>query len=134
MILLNGSNAGWQTFVMTLQEAITWEGSVTHYLMEFTNKASNNVYRCILNVIEDNPRYTMAQIQIDNENPLNGEVLCSERGQFEYTIYGQNSASNLNPAGEDVVGVVEIGILQITGESVGQFPALNIPANVVYYE
>lgn len=134
MILLDGENTGWQEFVTTLQEAILWQETPTHYLFELENMASATLYYFIADVIETNPRYTMARVNIATQNPTQSSVEIEERGLFRYTIYGQDSSTNLDPEDGSVIGVAETGILRITGEEIGTMPDLDIPNNVIYYE
>jgi hypothetical protein len=134
MILINGGSSAWQEFCLTLQEAILWEGTPTHYLMEWVCMASGTPYYMIANVVETNPRYTMIQARIGTSDPTGGSALITERGLFRYNVYGQNSSTNLDPEDGSVIGVAESGILRITGEEIGQFPDLDLPDNILYYE
>ncbi len=134
MILLDGSNSGWQEFCLTLQEAILWEGTPTHYLLELENMASSTAYYLVANVVETNPRYTMIQMRISTNDPTGGSVEIDETGMFRYNVYGQNSSTNLDPEDGSVIGLAESGILVIRGENVATFPDLDIPDNILYYE
>ena len=135
MITLNGSGAGVQTFVATLQQAKSWLTlPITNYLFEVTNMASNTVYYFIADVTADNPRFTEVSFEFATDDPTAGKVKIEERGLFYYKAYGQNSATNLDPTDAVVSGVVNVGTMRITGEDAADFPAITIPADVIYYE
>ena len=82
----------------------------------------------------DNARYTQAALPTDNNDPINGELLLTESGLYSYTIYGQNSATNLDPEDRFVVGICENGMLRVTAEDAWDIPSVTIPDNVIYYE
>ena len=63
-----------------------------------------------------------------------GKAMGSDTGFYNYTIYGQNSISNLDPLNGSVVGKCEVGVMQIKGADAWSVPTISIPNNVVYYE
>lgn len=135
MITLNGSTVGAQTFVATLQQAKAWLTlPITHYLFKVTNMTSKEIYFFIANVTADNLRYTEVSFEFATDDPTAGKVKITERGLFYYKVYGQNSATNLDPLNATVAGEVNRGTMRITGLKVATFPEITIPDNIIYYE
>jgi len=106
----------------------------TDYLLVLSNQATEEQFACIFNVQFDNERYTQADLTTNNDDPVNGELLITESGLYTYTIYGQNSDSNLDPADAVVVGVCEVGSCKVSDEAAWTIPNVTIPDNVIYYE
>lgn len=106
----------------------------TDYLLVLTNEATKEQFACIFNVQFDNERYTQADLPTNNDDPVNGELLITESGLYTYTIYGQNSDTNLDPADAVVVGVCEVGSCKVSDEPAWTIPNVTIPDNVIYYE
>jgi len=102
----------------------------TDYLLVFTNQATEEQF----NFQYDNERYTQADLPTNNDDPGNGELLITESGLYTYTIYGQNSDSNLDPTDAVVVGVCEVGSCKVSDEAAWTIPNVTIPDNVIYYE
>ena len=115
-------------------EARKFLAAFTDYLMVLKNNATEEEYALILNVVVDNERYTTGSIATDTDDPENGEILLTESGLYTYTIYGQNSATNLDPTDATVVGVCEIGACKVSDEEAWTIPTVTIPDNVIYYE
>jgi len=135
MITLNGNGSQPQTFVATLQQAKAWLTlPISHYLFEVTNMASDAVYYFIANVTADNLRYTEVSFDFSQDDQVNGKVKIESRGLFYYKVFGQNSATNLDPTNVVVAGEVNRGTLRITGQELADFPTIIIPDNVIYYE
>lgn len=106
----------------------------TQYLMVLKNQATDEEFALILDLSVDNERYTKADLPTNNDDPVNGEILLTESGLYTYTIYGQNSTTNLDPADAVVVGVCEIGSCKVSDEAAWTIPTVTIPDNVIYYE
>jgi hypothetical protein len=106
----------------------------TDYLLVLTNQATEEQFACIFNAQYDNERYTQADLPTNNDDPVNGELLITESGLYTYTIYGQNSDSNLDPTDAVVVGVCEVGSCKVSDEAAWTIPNVTIPDNVIYYE
>ncbi len=81
--------------------------------MVITSQMTNELYSLILDVSNENDRYTLLDIGTDVNDALNGSIQIAEVGQYRYTVYGQNSATNLDHENAEVVGVVENGVLLI---------------------
>jgi hypothetical protein len=106
----------------------------TDYLLVFRNVSTDATFACVMNVFADNARYTQVDIATDSEDGAAGKVLMTESGLYTYTIYGQNSASNLDPTDAVVVGVCEKGTCQLSDEPAWTTPTPTIPDNIIYYE
>lgn len=102
--------------------------------MVIVNEATEEVLPLILNPSVDNERYTKCFISTNVDIPLSGNVPLTESGLYTYTIYGQNSSTNLKPDTADVVGTCEIGALRVTGANAWATPNIVVPDNVIYYE
>ena len=125
-------NTAEQNIYLTLEERL-FLPTFTHYLMVFKNEMSNTEYCVILTVLTTNERYTKCQISTDEDDKVNGNILITETGLFYYTVYAQNSATNLDPA--NTVGVVEVGVCKVlTEEDYFEAQSLTIPDTIIYYE
>lgn len=96
--------------------------------------ANNETYTIILRVDSDNDRYTKAEMGTHTDLATSGNIKITDTGFFTYTIWGQNSTSNLDPSDASVVGMCERGIMQIIGADAWTIPSIDVPDNVVYYE
>ena len=125
-------NTAEQNIYLTLEERL-FLPTFTHYLMVFKNEMSNTEYCVILAVVTTNERYTKCLISTDEDDKVNGNVLITETGFFYYTVYAQNSSTNLDPA--NTVGVVEVGVCKVlTEEDYFEAQSLTIPDTIIYYE
>ena len=115
-------------------EARKFLAAFTDYLFVLTNQATEEQFACVFNFQYDNERYTQADLPTGNDDPVNGELLITESGLYTYTIYGQNSDSNLDPDDAAVVGVCEVGSCKVSDEAAWTIPTVTIPDNVIYYE
>jgi hypothetical protein len=106
--------------------------SFTHYLLELTNQATQEKHYAVPVLSYDNERYT--QFELDTNADTTNSVLITESGLFTYKIWGQNSATNLDPTDASVVGVCEIGPCKVSDEPAWTIPNVSIPDNVIYYE
>jgi hypothetical protein len=134
MVTLLPDTAG-QSIYLTLKEKNKYMDAYTDFLVVFKNMMSNESYYFIGNPATDNERYTKLNIGTNVDDALNGDIKIVATGQFWYTVYGQNSATNLDPNDASVVGVLEIGILHVlTEEDYFDNPNITIPNNIIYYE
>ena len=125
-------NTAEQNIYLTLEERL-FLPAFTHYLMVFKNEMSNTEYCVILAVVTTNERYTKCLISTDEDDKVNGNVLITETGLFYYTVYAQNSSTNLDPT--NTVGVVEVGVCKVlTEEDYFEAQDLTIPDTIIYYE
>tara|TARA_R110000751_G_scaffold9752_5_gene36022 strand:+ start:4686 stop:5087 length:402 start_codon:yes stop_codon:yes gene_type:complete len=133
MIILQPDTA-LQTIYVSPFQARKYLKDFTNYLIEFKSQATSESFSAILNVVDDNARYTKVTFGTHQTNPITGDYKITESGFYTYRILGQTSAFNLNPTDASVVGECEVGILQIIGAEAWTVPAISIPNNVVYYE
>lgn len=125
-------NTAEQNIYLTLKEKL-FLPTFTHYLMVLKNEMSGTEYCVILAVVTTNDRYTKCLISTDEDDQVNGNVIINETGFFYYTVYAQNSDTNLDPA--NTVGKVEVGVCKVLTEA-EYFEAqdLTVPDTIIYYE
>lgn len=134
MVNLLPNTAG-QTMYCTPFEARKFLASFTDYLVVLRNDASEETFPFIANVIYDNERYSQFRVSTATDNPTGSSILLTESGLYTYTIYGQNSTTNLDPENASVVGVCEVGACRITdNKTYFDFDNPTVPDNVIYYE
>jgi hypothetical protein len=126
MIYLNTNQAG-QTLYLTLQEMRPHLPVFTHYLFVLTydeHGAGADNTACI--ALVDYENYRITKLDVDTTGAL-------LEGQYQYRVYGQNSASNLNPNNAAVVGLVEQGKARLSA-AINYYtaPNITIPTNVNY--
>lgn len=127
MIRLN-ANAGTQAIYLTLQDAARdWEYS--HYLFVLTHRMSKKAHYFVAVTIFDNPRYTRVDVATDTDDTNN--VLLTETGYYDYAVYVQNSAINLDP--DNALARVEIGTLNVPGGAISSAPEVTLTDDIVYY-
>ena len=75
----------------------------------------------------------MLSISTDADDAVNGSILITDGGRYNYIIYGQNSGGNLDPTTPDVVGEIKRGYIEFTTltEYYDQ-PTLTIPNDIEY--
>ncbi len=135
MITLSPNQATRQKILCTPFEARKFLASFTNYLVVLRNDSTEKTYAFVGDVVYDNERFTQFQIRTNTDDPTNGNVAITESGLYTYTIYGQNSATNLDPTNATVVGTCEVGPCRILfGETAYDFDNPTIPDNVIYYE
>jgi hypothetical protein len=117
---------------LTLREAKKFLASFDTYLMQIENTVSGEDWFLILDLETSNERYSKAIISTNANDPLNSSILLEQTGQFYYTIFGQNSATNLDPL--NTVGVVERGVVHVqTQQEYYNVPDITIPDAIIYY-
>jgi hypothetical protein len=134
MIHLNPNSATEQTIYLTLQEMKKDFDAFANYLVLFENMGSREQIYFIGDVATDNARYTALSIFTNLDDPLNGDILLEETGQFFYKVWGQNSTTNLDPTDASVVALIEEGTLDVTGAVGYNIPTIDVPDNVIYYQ
>lgn len=133
MVTLLPDTAG-QYIYLTLKEKNKYMDSYADFLVVFTNMMSNETYSFIGNVFTDNERYTRLDISTAVDDALNGDIKIVATGQFWYSVYGQNSTTNLDPLDAVVVGTLEVGTVHVlTQEEFYDVPSLSIPDSKIYY-
>ncbi len=92
----------------------TEKGTALHYLFAFENLTSMVTQYCIADDTSAyRDRYNAFTIT-ETANPVavNGQVKLTLEGEYRYVIYGQASASNLDPTG---LTAFESGMCIVTG-------------------
>jgi hypothetical protein len=117
-----------QNAYLTLDEARQYFSTAfTNYLFILRHEENSDagVYLAqVLNVIAENQRIT--QVSIDTT----GLTLI---GRYRYDVYGQNSASNLNPEDVTVVGLCEQGLCELRDDrTFFTVPDININNDIVF--
>lgn len=133
MIHLIPNNATNRVYV-TPFEARKFLPKFNQYLFILKNQATEEEHACILSLLVDNERYTRANLPTNSDDPTNGSIAVKESGLYTYTIYGQNSLTNLDPNDASVRGVCEIGPCKVIDQEAWTIPTVTIPDNVIYYE
>ena len=127
------TNTASQTLLLSLEEGVLLLPSFTDYLLVIQNEITLEIFAVIPTLISTNERITTLSISTNADNAVNGSILITDGGRYNYIIYGQNSNSNLDPADADVVGELKRGFIQFT--TLTQYfdqPSLTIPNDIEY--
>ena len=127
------TNTASQTLLLSLEEGALLLSSFTDYLLVIQNEITLEIFAVIPTLISTNERITELSISTNANNAVNGSILITEGGRYNYIIYGQNSNSNLDPTDADVVGDLKRGFFQFT--TLTQYfdqPSLTIPNDIEY--
>lgn len=127
------TNTASQTLLLSLEEGVLLLPSFTDYLLVIQNEITLEIFAVIPTLISTNERITTLSFSTNADNAVNGSILITEGGRYNYVIYGQNSNSNLDPADADVVGELKRGFIQFT--TLTQYfdqPSLTIPNDIEY--
>lgn len=108
-------NTADQDIYTTAKEGGLYLDAFTNYLFHLEEFGGHLNYYFIGTVDEENDRYTKFIVSTDSDDGANSSILIPSTvsGKFKYTIYGQNSDSNLDPENAAVVGEVEQGTLKV---------------------
>ncbi|KAB2916971.1 MAG: hypothetical protein F9K23_07150 [Bacteroidetes bacterium] len=129
MILINkGTN---NLVIFTLKEKTTRPNP--KYLFEFSNSQTNESITCIAADTSDYPeRYNSFEIvEITSPSPLLAQVELTPSGFWEYKVYAQDSATNLQPANADEL--VETGLAYVVGTAETTYTYNDQPTNAFIY-
>ncbi len=127
------TNTASQTLLLSLEEGVLLLPSFTNYLLILQNEITLKLFAVIPSVIDTNERITTLSISTDVDDAVNGSILITDGGRYNYIIYGQNSNSNLDPTDADVVGEIKRGYIEFT--TLTQYfdqPTLTIPNDIEY--
>ena len=96
------------TFVATCSEL----GVLTNpfYLLKLKNDTSKKDYFCILNDVSIHDRYNQFNFTEGVDDALNGKLILTNSGYYDYFIYEQLSATNLDPS---LASLVEQGKMRL---------------------
>jgi hypothetical protein len=109
-------NTAAQTIRLSLNEGRIFVDTYTHYLIEFEKKDTQEKFYFVADVDSETDRITTITVGTDDDDGANSSILLTDPGEYIYTVYAQNSASNLSPVHASVVGVVEYGQLKVWGD------------------
>jgi len=127
------TNTASQTLLLSLEEGVLLLPSFTDYLLILQNEITLKLFAVIPSVIDTNERITTLSISTDVDDAVNGSILITDGGRYNYIIYGQNSSTNLDPTDADVVGEIKRGYIEFT--TLTQYfdqPTLTIPNDIEY--
>lgn len=127
------TNTASQTLLLSLEEGVLLLPSFTDYLLILQNEITLKLFAVIPSVIDTNERITTLSISTDVDDAVNGSILITDGGRYNYIIYGQNSSTNLDPTDADVVGEIKRGYIEFTTLTVYfDQPTLTIPNDIEY--
>jgi hypothetical protein len=127
------TNTASQTLLLSLEEGALLLSSFTDYLLIIQNEITLQIFAVIPTVISSNERITELSISTNEDDAVNGSILITEGGRYNYVIYGQNSGGNLDPTSSDVVGEIKRGFIEFN--TLTQYfdqPNLTIPNDIEY--
>jgi len=127
MQYLNTNFAG-QLMRVTLNESRQYFAETfTDYLLILTheeNSTAGNYLAQVPVILNENQRITTLEMTT---------VGLELAGRYRFEIYGQNSASNLNPTNAEVVGLCKIGWADLTNNTeFYDVPNITINDDVIY--
>ena len=122
------TNTSNQTLRLTLDEGRQYFSTAfTHYLLVLTheeNSTTGTDLAQVPQIVAENQRITTLNMTT---------VGLTLVGRYRYEAYGQNSPSNLNPSDDSVVGLVEIGWLDLVDSTeYYDVPTITIQDDVIY--
>jgi hypothetical protein len=127
------TNTASQTLLLSLEEGVLLLPSFTDYLLIIQNEITLQIFAVIPTLISSNERITTLSISTNADDALNGSILITEGGRYNYVVYGQNSGGNLDPTDADVVGEIKRGYIEFN--TLTQYfdqPNLTIPNDIEY--
>jgi len=127
------TNTASQTLLLSLEEGVLLLPSFTDYLLVIQNEITLEIFAVIPMLISTNERITTLSISTNADDAVNGSILITEGGRYNYVIYGQNSVGNLDPTDPDVVGEIKRGYIEFN--TLTQYfdqPNLTIPNDIEY--
>lgn len=122
------TNTSNQTLRLTLDEGRQYFSTAfTHYLLVLTheeNSTTGTDLAQVPQIVAENQRITTLNVTT---------VGLTLVGRYRYEAYGQNSPTNLNPSDDSVVGLVEIGWLDLVDATeYYDIPTITIQDDVIY--
>ena len=127
------TNTASQTLLLSLEEGVLLLPSFTDYLLVIQNEITLQIFAVIPTLISTNERITTLSISTNSDDAVNGSILITDGGRYNYIIYGQNSSTNLDPTDADVVGEIKRGFIEFN--TLTQYfdqPSLTIPNDIEY--
>ena len=96
---------------MTLKESVIDIPTFTNYLMRIYSNLGE--HSCIISPSVDTARYSKSTLDLSQDDKVNGAVLITESGEYNYEVYGQTNATNLDYTDGVIVGLLEKGTINI---------------------
>jgi len=127
MEYLNTNQAG-QTLRLSLDESRQYFATAfTHYLLILTheeNSTTGTDLAQVVTIVNENQRITTLTVTT---------VGLTISGRYRYYVYGQNSASNVNPNDASVVGLCRIGwAVMSDATNYYDLPNITINDDIIY--
>jgi hypothetical protein len=127
------TNTASQTLLLSLEEGVLLLPTFENYLLILQNEITLKIFAVIPSVISSNERITELSISTNVDDPTEGGVIITEAGRYNYIIYGQNAAGNLDPTSIDVVGEIKRGYIEFNSlTTYFDQPNLTIPNDIEY--
>lgn len=122
------TNQAGQILRLSLNESRQYFATAfTHYLLILTheeNSTTGTDLAQVATIFNENQRITTLIVTT---------VPLDLSGRYRYEVYGQNSAVNLNPNDESVVGLCRIGWLDMTDNAIYyDVPSITINDDIIY--
>ena len=127
------TNTASQNLLLSLEEGALLLSSFTDYLLIIQNEITLQIFAVIPTLISTNERISILSISTNADDAVNGSILITEGGRYNYVVYGQNSGGNLDPTSSDVVGEIKRGYIEFN--TLTQYfnqPNLTIPNDIEY--
>jgi hypothetical protein len=127
------TNTASQNLLLSLEEGALLLPTFEYYLLILQNEITLEKFAVIPTLISTNERISILSISTNADDAVNGSILITEGGRYNYVIYGQNSVGNLDPTDPDVVGEIKRGYIEFN--TLTQYfdqPNLTIPNDIEY--
>jgi hypothetical protein len=127
------TNTASQNLLLSLEEGALLLPTFEYYLLILQNEITLEKFAVIPTLISTNERISILSISTNADDAVNGSILITEGGRYNYVIYGQNSVGNLDPTDPDVVGEIKRGYIEFN--TLTQYfdqPSLTIPNDIEY--
>jgi hypothetical protein len=124
MVYLNTNTANQYAWLSLDEGRAYFNVAFTHYLLVMTYEMTGEKLAQVVEVINENERVTKIRLTT---------VGLVDAGRYHYEVYGQNSASNIDPTNASVVGLVEKSLMILQdGTIYFDVSTPTIPVDVIY--
>jgi len=124
MVYLNTNTANQYAWLSLDEGRQYFNVAFTHYLLVMTYEMTGEKLAQVVTVINENERVTKIRLTT---------VGLTDAGRYHYEVYGQNSATNIDPTDASVVGKVEEGLMILSnGTNYFDVSTPTIPVDVIY--
>lgn len=126
------TNTAAQTAYLSLKEGeLILATTYTDYLVKLVHENTGKEYFFIPKVLSENERVSHLEFDTNVNDPLNSGILLTDPGRYSYSIYAQNSTTNLDPSLS--LGLIDEGFLEATsGVTYYQTPSFTTPSDYIY--